>query len=305
MAPRIEFGYFAPTGSAQARGEAFSPALQRAIERARHGFTSVWFADHFMFGDADIHEAWVILSYAAALAPQLQLGHLVLCNSYRPPSLVAKMSASLQALSGGRFVLGYGAGWKKDEYEAYGYPFPSAATRIAMMEEGIAVIKAMWRDEQATFHGEYYHIDDARCEPRPDPVPPLMIGGDGEQRTLRAVARHADWWNCYSQSPAVARHKIEVLKQHCLAEGRDFAGIRKTWSGPVIIDRDHQAALTRAGERVHEEKPPIVGDPAAVAERIQELAELGFDLFQVGFDQFPDTDDMELFVAEVLPHFST
>jgi alkanesulfonate monooxygenase SsuD/methylene tetrahydromethanopterin reductase-like flavin-dependent oxidoreductase (luciferase family) len=132
-----------------------------------------------------------------------------------------------------------------------------------------------------------------------------MIGGDGEQRTLRAVARHADWWNCYSQSPTVARHKIEVLKQHCLAEGRDFAGIRKTWSGPVIIDRDHQAALTRAGERVHEEKPPIVGDPAAVAERIQELAELGFDLFQVGFDQFPDTDDMELFVAEVLPHFST
>jgi alkanesulfonate monooxygenase SsuD/methylene tetrahydromethanopterin reductase-like flavin-dependent oxidoreductase (luciferase family) len=303
MAPSIEFGYFGPTGSAQARGYAFSPALQRALEIAREGFTSVWFADHFMFGDADIHEAWIILSYAAALAPELHLGHLVSCNSYRPPSLVAKMSASLQALSGGRFVLGYGAGWKHDEYVAYGYDFPAAATRIAMMEEGVKVIKALWRDEQATFHGKYYHINHARCEPRPDPVPPIMIGGDGEQRTLRAVARHADWWNCYSQPPDVARHKLNVLNQHCEAEGRNFASIRKTWSGPVIIDRDHQAALNRAGDRFQDAKPPIVGDPSAVAERIAELAELGFDMFQVGFDQFPSTEDMELFIAEVMPRF--
>jgi alkanesulfonate monooxygenase SsuD/methylene tetrahydromethanopterin reductase-like flavin-dependent oxidoreductase (luciferase family) len=303
MASSIEFGYFGPTGAAHARGHAFSPALRRALEVACQGFTSVWFADHFMFGDADIHEAWVILSYAAALAPELQLGHLVLCASYRPPSLVAKMGASLQALSGGRFVLGYGAGWKHDEYVAYGYDFPGAATRIAMMEEGLQVIKAMWRDEQATFHGEYYHIDHARCEPRPDPVPPIMIGGDGEQRTLRAVARHADWWNCYSQPPVVARRKLDVLQQHCEAEGRDFASIRKTWSGPVIIDRNHQAALSRAGDRLQHEKPPIAGDPSAVAERIVELADLGFDLFQVGFDGFPSTEDMELFIAEVMPRF--
>ena len=303
MPARIEFGYFAETGSQQARGHAFAPALRRALDIASHAFTSLWFADHFMFEDADIHEAWVLLSYTAALAPELQLGHLVVCNSYRPPSLVAKMGASLQSLSGGRFVLGYGAGWKKDEFLAYGYDFPSAATRIAMMEEGLQVIKAMWRDEQATFHGQYYHIENARCEPRPNPLPPIMIGGDGEQLTLRAVARHADWWNCYSRTPEVARHKLEVLKQHCETEGRDFASIRKTWSGPVIIDRDHQAALQRAGDKVQQEQPPIVGDPSAVAERIQELAALGFDLFQVGFDRFPDTSDMELFIAEVMPRF--
>ena len=303
MPSPIAFGFFGPTGAERARGQAFQPALRRAIEIARESFTSLWFADHFMFGDADIHEAWVILSYAAALAPELQLGHLVICNSYRPPSLVAKMGASLQSLSGGRFVLGYGAGWKKDEYLAYGYDFPSPATRIAMMEEGIRVIKALWRDEQATFHGRYYHVENARCEPRPDPVPPIMIGGDGEQLTLRAVARHADWWNCFSQTPEVARRKIEALERHCAAEGRDFASIRKSWSGPVIVDRDHEAALERAGDKLKAEKPPIVGDPAAVAERIGELAALGFDLFQVSFDRFPDTSDMELFIAEVMPRF--
>lgn len=301
MANPIEFGYFADTGSAQARGRAFEPALRRALEVARQSFTSIWFSDHFMFENADIHEAWVILSYAAALVPDLQLGHMVLCNSYRPPALVAKMAASLQSLSGGRFVLGYGAGWKKDEYLAYGYDFPSPAVRIAMMEEGIQVIKAMWRDEQPVFQGQYYHIDQPWCEPRPDPIPPLMIGGDGEQLTLRAVARHADWWNCYSRTPEVARRKLDVLRQHCEAEGRDFAGLRKTWSGPVIIDRDHQAALQRAGDRLQHEQPPIAGDPSAVAERIQELAELGFDLFQVSFSQFPDTSDVELFVSEVMP----
>ena len=303
MARSIEFGYFGETGSEQTRGISFEPALRGAIDIARQSFSSLWFADHFMFGAADIHEAWVILSYAAALAPELKIGHLVVCNSYRQPSLVAKMAASLQVLSGGRFVLGYGAGWKEDEYRAYGYEFPNPAVRIAMMEEGIQVIKAMWREEQATFHGKYYHIDQARCEPRPSPIPPIMIGGDGEQLTLRAVARHADWWNCYSRTAEVARRKLDALKAHCTAEGRDFSSIRKTWSGSVIIDRDHQTALKRAGDRLEHDHPPIAGDPSAVVERIQELGELGFDCFQVGFDLFPDTSDMELFIAEVMPRF--
>jgi alkanesulfonate monooxygenase SsuD/methylene tetrahydromethanopterin reductase-like flavin-dependent oxidoreductase (luciferase family) len=134
-------------------------------------------------------------------------------------------------------------------------------------------------------------------------MPLIMIGGDGEQLTLRAVARHADWWNCFSRTPEIARRKLEALKQHCEAEGRDFTTVRKTWSGPVIIDRDHKAALARAGDSLEKDQPPIAGDPSAVAERIQELAELGFDMFQVAFDQFPDTSDMELFAEKVIPRF--
>jgi len=304
MATPIEFGLFGPTGAETARGHAFAPALHRAIAIARDSFSSLWFADHLMFGDQDIHEAWTLLSYAAALAPDLQLGHLVNCNSYRPPALVAKMSASLQSLSGGRFVLGYGAGWHKDEYVAYGYAFPSAATRIAMMEEGLQVIKAMWRDEQPSYQGRYYQIENARCEPRPQPVPPIMVGGAGEQRTLRAVARHADWWNLYNRQADVAGHKLAVLAAHCQAEGRDVATIRKTWSGPVIIDRDHRAALERAAARnLTGDRPPIAGDPAAVTEQIEALVALGFDLFQVESSRFPDTSDIELFAERVMPAF--
>jgi alkanesulfonate monooxygenase SsuD/methylene tetrahydromethanopterin reductase-like flavin-dependent oxidoreductase (luciferase family) len=299
----IEFGYFGPTGAETARGAAFAPAFYRAVAVAREAFGSIWFADHFMFDDADVNEAWTLLTYAAALAPELQVGHLVICNSYRPPALVAKMGASLQALTQGRFVLGYGAGWHKPEFEAYGYNFPSAATRIAMMEEGLEVIRAMWRDAPATFHGRFYHVENARCEPRPETMPPVMVGGDGEQLTLRAVARHADWWNIFSRTAEVAAHKLDVLREHCAAEGRDFATIRKTWSGAIVIDRDHQAALKRAGAALEDEQPPIAGDPAAVREQIGALAELGFDLFQLSFPLFPDTSDMELFIAEVLPAF--
>ena len=299
----MEFGYFAHTGSEGARGRAFAPALRRAVEVASDAFTSLWLADHFMFDDADVNEAWVELSYLAALAPRMQLGHMVLCNSYRQPSLTAKMGASLQALSEGRFVLGYGAGWHKPEYVAYGYDFPSAATRIAMMEEGLQVIKAMWRESPATWHGRFYHIEDARCEPRPDPLPPIMIGGGGEQLTLRAVARHADWWNIFARSASVTRHKLDVLREHCEREGRDFTRIRRTWAGPVYIDRDPEAARRLAGNAAGSDTPGIMGDPAAVREQIQAFVDMGFDMFQVNFPRFPDTSDMELFMAEVMPAF--
>ncbi len=303
MTQRIEFGYFGETGSQRARGYKYVPTLRRALDVARQSFTSLWFADHFMYEDADIHESWVTLSYAAALAPELTVGHMVSCNSYRPPALVAKMAASLQSLTQGRFVLGYGAGWKQDEYLAYGYDFPNAANRIAQMEEGIQLIKTMWRDAEATFAGHFYQIENAVCEPRPVTPPPIMVGGDGEKLMLRAVARHADWWNCYARTPEGARHKLEVLRDHCQREGRPFEDIRKTWSGTIIIDRDHKAAIARAGDRLQGDQQPVVGDPAAVIERLQEFASLGFDMFQVAFDQYPDTSDLELFAAEVIPHF--
>lgn len=300
----VEFGYFAPTGSDGARGRAFSPALQRAVGVASEAFTSLWLADHFMFESADVNEAWVELSYLAGLAPRMQIGHMVLCNSYRQPSLTAKMGASLQALSEGRFVLGYGAGWHKPEYEAYGFEFPSAATRVAMMEEGLQIIKTMWRDSPASWHGRFYHVEDARCEPRPDPMPPILIGGSGEQLTLRAVARHADWWNIYSRSAEFTRHKLAVLREHCDREGRDVASIRKTWAGPVFIDRDHEAAERLAADSVESDHFGIAGDPAAVREQIHAFVDMGFDMFQLHFEKFPDTSDMELFMSEVMPAFS-
>src|SRR5205085_11949001 len=113
----------------------------------------------------------------AARHPELRFGHTVTCQSFRNPALLAKMAATLQFLTGGRFILGIGAGWYEAEYRAYGYDFPPPGVRLAQLDETVQIIKAMWRDKPATFHGQYYQIEGAYCEPPPEPRPPLMIGG--------------------------------------------------------------------------------------------------------------------------------
>ncbi len=180
-----------------------------------------------MEGDRYRIEPWTQLTWLAARVPRVRLGHSVLANSYRHPALMAKMSASIQALSGGRFILGYGAGWLEDEYRAYGYPFPPTRERIARMDEALRLIKTMWTESPATFHGEFYSVEEAWCEPRPDPLPPIMIGGSGERYLLRAVAEHADWWLSYGDVPAIQERKLAVLADHCRDVGRDPATIRK------------------------------------------------------------------------------
>ncbi len=222
------------------------------------------------------------------------------------PALMAKMAATLQALSGGRFILAYGAGWHEEEYRGYGFDFGTAARRIAMLEEGLQVIRALWTQAPASFDGRFYHVKDAYCEPRPDPVPPIMVGGSGEKLTLRVVARHADWWNTMYLPPDVLRRKLAVLREHCRAEGRDYERLRKTVTIWVFLDRSHAAAVGRAGDLLQKpDQPVIAGDSAAVRERLSELAEMGFDLCMLVFPRFPETDDLKLFVDEVRPHFAS
>jgi alkanesulfonate monooxygenase SsuD/methylene tetrahydromethanopterin reductase-like flavin-dependent oxidoreductase (luciferase family) len=214
------------------------------------------------------------------------------------------MGASLQTFSDGRFILGYGAGWHESEFRAYGYGFPPPSVRVDMLEEGIQVIRAMWTQSPASFVGKYYQITDAYCEPRPDPVPPLMIGGGGEKRTLRLVARYADWWNDTARPVDVLRHKLRILRDHCQVEGRDYDQIRKTIMIRVFIDKSHKAALARGADTLTSDNPALVGDPSAIGEQLAELADLGIDLCQLVFPNFPETNDIQLFMDEVQPHFS-
>src|SRR5206468_2510592 len=158
--------------------------------------------------------------------------------------------ASLQTFSRGRLVLGYGAGWLEQEYHAYGYEFPSARVRIEQMVEGLQIMHALWTTAPATFHGRYYHVEAAYCEPRPHPLPIIMIGGDGEQRTLRAVAEHADWWNAVMRPLPVLRHKIEVLDQHCRDVGRDPGSVRKTLTRTVYLASSRSEAERWAGDKL-------------------------------------------------------
>jgi alkanesulfonate monooxygenase SsuD/methylene tetrahydromethanopterin reductase-like flavin-dependent oxidoreductase (luciferase family) len=169
--------------------------------------------------------------------------------------------------------------------------------------EGIVVIRALWTGAPASYQGRYYQVRDAYCEPRPEPVPPIMIGGDGERYLLRAVAEQADWWLPYARGREVLAHKIDVLKRHCQDVGRDYGQIRKAYTCVVHLDRDRAAAQRRADARPNGQGSAFAGDPASLREYLSELVELGYDHYPLVFPDFPETDDLDLFVDEVLPHF--
>src|SRR5690349_20640993 len=142
---------------------------QSCIEALSPAFTTLWLEDHFQVGDSEHLECLTTLTYLAALYPRLKVGSLVLGQGYRNPALLAKMAANLQALSGGRLILGLGAGWKEDEYRAYGYTFPPVKTRMEQLEEAIQILRALWTTAPATFVGRHYSIHDAYCVPHPSP----------------------------------------------------------------------------------------------------------------------------------------
>ena len=302
----IEFGFAAPPGDREMGriNRATYPAdLDRLMLVAGGIFDSVWVSDHLMEGDRYRLEPWTQLTWLAARVPRVRLGNNVLANSYRHPALLAKMAASLQTLSGGRFVLGYGAGWLEEEYRAYGYPFPSTRERIARMDEALRLIKALWTEAPVSFEGEWYRLEEAWCEPQPDPVPPIMIGGSGERYLLRAVAEHADWWLSYAERREVQERKLAVLADHCRAVGRDPASIRKALPWTVYLHRDRAAARRWAGAAVEGDRPAFAGDPAEMRDRIQEAIDLGFEMIQLRFAGLMDSADIELFADEVLPAF--
>jgi alkanesulfonate monooxygenase SsuD/methylene tetrahydromethanopterin reductase-like flavin-dependent oxidoreductase (luciferase family) len=304
---RVDFGYNPPSGTRQVEQfppETFVRDLQNALDIACQSFTSLWVSDHLMTVEPFRMDVWTQLTWIAARYPSQMLGTIVLGNNYRHPPFMAKMAASLQAFSRGRLILGYGAGWHEAEYKAYGYEFPSARVRIEQMVEAVKIMRAMWTDSPATYTGTYYQIKDAYCEPRPDPQPIVMIGGDGEQRTLRAVAELADWWNGVGRPVPVLRHKLDVLEQHCRDVGRDYSSIRKTLTRTVFLAENRAEAERQAGHRLEAPYPPFAGDPAALIDHLHELVDLGIDLFQMVFAGFPATTDLELFVDKVLPAFA-
>lgn len=304
----IDFGWEIPTGRRRMPGAAatYEPHLRRVLDRMSGHFHSAWMPDHFIYDDTDVPEALTTVNYLAGLYPRLHFGAVVLGQNYRNPALVAKMAATTQWLTGGRLILGLGAGWKEDEYRAYGYEFPPIATRIAQLAEAAHICKLMWDPARpsATFHGQHYHIETAVCNPKPAPPPPLMLGGAGERLMLRVVAQYADWWNLVGVSVDTYARKIEVLERHCAEVGRNPADIRKTWMGVVSIAPTHaQAEAAMVGFPIWPEDVPIVGTPAEVIHQVQHYTSLGVDCFILGFADEPGLAGIELFINEVAPYF--
>jgi len=210
---RIQFGFCMPADKLDKQRRAtFSEDRNRALLLVTGHFDAAWIIDHLQFGNDDMLEGFTALSYMAALHPQLTFGHSVLCQSFRNPALLAKMGATVQFLSGGRFILGIGAGGNEEEYRAYGYDFPPGGVRVEQLEETLQIIKAWWTEETATFAGRYYQISTAHCEPKPDPLPPVMVGAF-KPKMLRLMAKYADWWNVSSTGVEGYRQMAEECKR--------------------------------------------------------------------------------------------
>ena len=285
------------------RGRENTAALEvdnrRMLAALRAPFTTLWVEDHLQWEDLPTPECWTTLAYAAAEFPHLKVGTLTLGQSYRNPALTAKMAATLQRLSGGRLVLGIGAGWKEDEYRAYGYPYPNPGTRIAELREAVAIIRALWRDSPASYQGEHYRIEGAYCEPRPEPAPPILIGGKGERKTLRVVAELADWWNGTFLDLDAYREKVAVLHRHCQELGRDPGAIALTVYGHVAVERDPERV-----EHIDPIQPEIYRyavTPQEVAAELNGFIALGVEHLMLKSADFPRLDGYNLFMAEVVP----
>ena len=251
--------------------------LTLARQAETTGWDGVWWADHFMPGSGDVGratgECWAAVAALAALVPRIRIGPLVGGNTYRHPAVLAKMAAGVDIISGGRLVLGLGAGWQENEHVAYGIPFSTTADRLRRLDEACQVITSLFRDERTTFEGRYYQLQEAPLAPKPVQHPlPLMIGGMGEKRTLKIVAKYAQEWNGYGQPPML-QHKMAVLDQHCASVGRDPGEIQR--SCPLLVvniddwqKMDYVSALS---------DPVEVGDRDAVLRGVQQYAAIGIN----------------------------
>src|SRR5574342_735926 len=241
MTESLQFGWRIPdfpedvTTNERDRATKFRDQIFTFMDIIHGHFDTAWAGDHFFPWPADMDqsldtfEPWTLLTFLMACYPKIKFCPSVLNQAYRPPALVAKMGAALQLLSGGRLIMGIGAGWKENEQRAYGYDFPSDKVRLDQLEEAVQIIRKMWTEDSPTFQGKYYSIENVYCSPRPDPIPPLLIGGFGPRRTLKIVAQYADWCNINDNDLDFCRARLDALKEHCRSVGRDYGTIVKTY----------------------------------------------------------------------------
>jgi F420-dependent oxidoreductase-like protein len=280
------------------------------------GFDSFWVMDHFhqlqMMGapGEPMLEGWTTISALAGVTKKIKLGTLVTGIIYRHPSILAKIGATLDVLSKGRLFMGVGAGWNEEESLAYGIAssFPSIRERLDRLEEAIQIIRKMWTDEPtATFVGRYYQIKNAYCNPKPiqRPSPPILVGGEGEKRTLEIVAKYADACNLFG-SPETVKRKLDVLKEHCKKVGRDYDSILKTKLGGVLIDNDEEEAKKRVnlilkGMSEQQIKEYIIyGTADSVLQQIEMLEKVGIQYFIVNLEPSRQFDELESFAMNII-----
>ncbi|MDT8911920.1 TIGR03560 family F420-dependent LLM class oxidoreductase [Amycolatopsis sp. PS_44_ISF1] len=247
--------------------------LAVANEAEQAGYDSVWMADHFMtnsgtdeVAEPALHECFSLLAALAAAVPRVRLGSLVAGITYRHPAVLANMAATIDNVSGGRLVLGVGAGWQANEHAAYGIELGTVRERIDRFEEGLKVLRGLLSESRTTVEGQYYRVTGAPRTPVVRPRVPILIGAAGERRMLGLVAEYADEWNCWSD-PEVFARKSAVLDEHCERVGRDPRSIRRTT----------QAVLTAGDVRAQPGRFVVGGSVAQLVDAIGHWREAGLD----------------------------
>ena len=318
----LRYGAFAPQGwkleySGWGAADAWDRTVALAQQAEQLGYEHLWVYDHVETvprrEPTHVFEAFTTLAALSQRTSTIRLGQLVTCAAYRNAGLLAKEAAGVDVVSGGRLIFGLGAGWYEREYQAYGYDYPSATTRLAILEETVQVVRALWADETVTFEGKHLRFDGAYCDPKPlQARPPLWIGGGGERVTLRIAAEYADATNWQVGLDAF-RHKSGVLARHCDAVGRPFDAIVRTL-GPdcrlFATEADLRAWLASPdggdlwgpGDPDDYVRDNLVGTAEQVTEQVQAFVDAGCREFVLWFRDYPDAESLERFATDVRPN---
>jgi F420-dependent oxidoreductase-like protein len=291
-----------------------------ALKAEQLGFEAGYVYDHFIPHPANNHkgtffEAYTLLSAVASITSKIRIGQVVTCNSYRHPSLLAKITATLDAISNGRLEFGIGAGWFEREYNSYGYKFDSPSARIEQLDESIKIIKKMWQNDRSNFQGKSYSIKNAICNPKPiqKPFPPIMVGGAGK-KLMEVVARHATRYNHPFGTPTILEEKIMLLKESCMSIKRNHEEIENSVLLRILIGKDSDdvkdiiSSLKKKNESVAEfiirsKDSLVLGTPDEVINYLQQYLRIGIGYFIVNFIGLSKSLEMlSLFSKKVKPN---
>jgi len=310
--------------------------VQIAKDSENLGYDTIYISDHLVLGSRPQEvaiprlECLTVIAGLTNLTRKIRFGQLVLCNSFRNPALLAKIGATIDVISSGRFELGIGAGWHRKEYEAYGYPFPKHSVRLEQLSEGVEIIKKMWTEDSPSFHGKHFSIKEADCEPKPlqKPRPRITIGGAGS-KVLRIAAFKADQCNFGGNTIEWYQDRLNVLKDHCRDVGRRYEDLEKSYLSLIAMlyptERDLVEGLKKAyaseeredsfekwmedsrqGEIGYgftvQKRLAFAATVDQMIERVSAYEKLGVSCFMLRFWDMPSKKEMmQLFAREVLP----
>jgi F420-dependent oxidoreductase-like protein len=306
----LKFGLQHPNFTFDGQGAETVEKLRTLVQKAESlGFDSFWVMDHFHqirnVGELQepMLEGWTTQSVVAGFTSKIRLGTLVTGIVYRHPSVLAKVGATFDVLSKGRLFMGIGAAWNVDEATAYGIPFPPVKERMQRLEEAVQIIRKMWTEEGATFSGKLFQIRNAYCNPKPiqKPHPPIMIGGSGERRTLKIVAKYGDACNIFGSVETVKK-KFGVLREHCRSVGRDYDSILKSKLGHIVIDKDKEKVTEAIGSMPEDRRREyaIYGSPDEVRRQVEAFRDAGVEYLIVNLEPDRELQALELFANEIV-----